>query len=140
MKLTAKAKRLLLRAADGIEAEPKLYNQSQFAGGDPATVCTSASCLSGWMVFFGDRKEFKRLAENRFSATAEDWLRATKEVLGMKFPSSLFDSSVEDWPEKYRRRYLKSKTQRGRANAAAAMLREIVATDGKLLDGVPNLF
>lgn len=128
-------KKLLLRAAKRIEDVPQSYDQATFHRIENEAPCGTAGCLAGEIIVCSERSVMKGI--EKLGSVTRRWSNLDEEnppwpgdVAGdlAGFTSderySLFvTTNGGTWPPKFANRYYKAKTQRGRANAAAALLR-----------------
>jgi hypothetical protein len=99
----------------------------------PKPECGSVECLMGQAVIAnaktplaGIRQMYKALHDGVIGEMATS-------LTGL--PESLFGASSREWPEPYRSQWRNARTYKGRARAAVNMLRAILKTDGKILEG-----
>lgn len=101
----------------------------------PDPVCGAAGCLIAQAIICDAPtvehgiREMQRLG-GRASTYAGD-------IMGLPSDAAcdLFYEWKTRWPEPHRSRFAKAKTYRGQASAAVALLRAILRTDGKILEG-----
>src|SRR5690242_6818683 len=118
-------KRLLLKIAERIENIPQSYDQNTWRDRDSRSPCGAVACLAGEIVICSERTIEKGLV--KLFEIGSVW-SAAQDLAGLtdSEANNLF-LDVEDWPSQFSRRYLGAKTQRGRANVAAALLRYLAA-------------
>lgn len=83
--------------------------------------CGSVCCIGGSIEVLKRKKELG--------------FEETGKLIGLNFSQSfkLFTERIE-WPEKYETQWNAAKTALAKAKVAAALLREVVRTDGMVLD------
>lgn len=104
-KLTAKAKKILLKAAKSISENPLNVDMAVFIEHNSTVApCGTVGCIAAWICAHGEVKNLRRLKEPWDSGAIAD--RAAK-ILGLSTDqlSTLF--YVEDWPEKFSNRYVR---------------------------------
>ena len=126
-------KRLLLKTAKRIEKVPESYHQGWWATKDPSAPCGTTACIAGETLICSERKVsdglnklWRSLHNFTVSDQAENLLGLTDYESGI-----VFDGTASRWPQPFHKQYHQAKTQRGQANAAAALLRYL-ADGGKL--------
>lgn len=138
-------KRLIRRMIKRFEATPESYDQGTFGQSGvrdnrPPPVCGTTACLAGQAIICsehktrdGIKKLFKLLDSGARAATTE-----AARVMGITEAAeeALFYTGLAlTWPEPYSTQWLKAKTYKGQASAAINLLRAILRTDGKILEG-----
>jgi hypothetical protein len=135
---------LFKKIRDRIAEIPESYDQSAWIQSSDAAPCGTAACLAGEAIICAApsvKVGIRRLKD------ADDYDRVPEraaKLLGLPQPNSsnsnesgrLFQCGgsldgdqwydTVDWPEPFRTRFNKSKTNRGRANAAVAYLDWII--------------
>jgi hypothetical protein len=114
-------RRLLLKTAKRIEEIPKSYNQDTWCELDDEAPCGTVACLAGEIIICSERKTQDGIDKlHRTSSVGV----AARNLAGLNFweGHALF-YSPSSWPESFSDRYFRAKSQRGRANAAADLLR-----------------
>ena len=121
-------RRLLLKTAERIETIPESYDQNEWAARSRKSPCGTVACLAGEIIICSERrvedgikKLFMALEDQGQHGFVDD---VAGDLAGFDY-SEIYDLFYEagTWPEPFLSRYYKAKTQRGRANAAAALLR-----------------
>lgn len=123
---------LLLKTADRIEQIPESYEQTTFCSPSDKAPCGTVACMAGEIVICASptvAQGIRRLkGQIKRSARSGSYIK-TGEIaakLAGFTPAegkALFESSVRLWPRRFAARYMRAKTQDGRAGAAAALLR-----------------
>lgn len=122
-------KRLLLKTAERIETVPESYDQGEWAMESDTSPCGAVACLAGEIIICSENSVKKGVA--RLLVTDGVWHEAQKLVGLTNDESYRLFLSVGNWPQPFRGSYCKATTQKGRAKAAAALLR-YVADGGKV--------
>jgi len=136
-------KPLIRKMIKRIEAIPEAFDQADFAGrwaeGEdrPKPPCGTVACLAGEAVIcaapnakVGLRRLF-RLPYYRIPMRAEQLLGLSRSTAF----GDLFDGYADGWPQPFRSQFRSAKTYKGQARAAVNLLKAILRTDGKILEG-----
>jgi hypothetical protein len=119
-------KRLLLKTAKRIERFPESYDQATWAGKSNTAPCGTVACLAGEIVICSERTVKKGIAklfdlDVKGSPGVSGYAEAVAGIAEWESQYLFFD--VDSWPKPFGANYLRAKTRRGRARAAAALLR-----------------
>lgn len=126
-------KRLLMKTAKRIETIPQSYDQTAFCDKSDNGPCGTTACLAGEMIICSERSVIKGIQKLVDLNDLRMVPNVAERLAGLTSQEAdcLFDGGAREWPASFRNRYDRAKTQRGRANAAAALLR-YVADGGKV--------
>lgn len=118
-----------------IEAKPRGYDQNAFyAVPDNKAPCGTVACLAGEAAICSKDDEIEG---QRFAVEGE---YDPHELIGCcsygqsRHDCSLFVVRGYGWPEPFRSAYPEARTVEARAKVAADLLREVLRTDGKILE------
>lgn len=157
MKLNRK---LVEKMIAGLESKPESYYQGKYlywvrsaddaswlavsSESRPAPPCGSVHCLAGKAIIYSapsvkqgieklDRliRKYNRVGNLRPLADEA----ATLINIPNQTNYDLFGGNASGWPEPYKQQWFSAATYRGQARAAINLLRAILRTDGKILEG-----
>lgn len=125
-------KRLLLKTAKRIEEIPESYDQSTWVEHSDKSPCGTVACLAGELIICSERKVTAGI-EKLWAIELSPKLVSTAaaESAGLDHEERMRLFLDARWPKPFSTRYSRARSQRGRANAAAALLRYI-AEGGEL--------
>lgn len=142
-------KKLIEKVIKRLEERPETYYQEDWFRfvdedvakrmGRPAPACGAVACLAGETIICSARsvtqgiKKLERIMNN--TSTTGPVTVATK-LMGIENSRYyLFSATAGSWPKPFSTQFRKAKDYKGEARAAVNLLRAILRTDGKILEG-----
>lgn len=123
---------LLLKTAAHIEEVPESYAQYTFYSESDKAPCGTRACLAGEIVICSAptiEKGVKKLkAQIQRAMDSSEYIKTGESAarlagFGVEEARALFAADAVMWPRRFRNLYYNAKSERGRAKAAAALLR-----------------
>lgn len=141
--MTKLNKPLIRRMIKRIETMPETYKQSTVCAtpksgprkfeNRPMPACGTVACLAGEAVICSEPTVTKGL--NKLNRSW-DAIYLAQKLMGVESAQVwIFGMDASSWPDPFRRQFDKAKTYKGEARAAINLLRAILKTDGKILEG-----
>jgi len=123
-------KPLIRKMIKRIETKPLSYDQgAMYAEESDSAPCGTVACLAGEAAICSKRTE----AEGIKFALGRHY--DPFELMGIDSRYAIFNVQGSRWPEPFRTQYRKATTRRKQAAVAVDLLKAILRTDGKILEG-----
>lgn len=103
----------------------------------PDPQCGAAGCLIAQAIICDAPTVEQGIAKLKRLERSGNETNHAADLMGLSYDDAwtLFYDWQSEWPEPYRPQFAKAKTYKGQASAAVALLRAILRTDGKILEG-----